>query len=445
MPLPARTSSFRRAASIVLSSVINNNRSPSSSLSSYQCNNSLKGCSQLVGSSSNVRFYKYNYSQISAEEIRRLSEESYSNGRLPWVTGLLGVLAGFGLGYLLAETTEEPKLKEAGIEKVAKGSSKNIVELFEQYADVDIVDPKTGRTEKMMSLEAFINSLLTSRPDAPSWVALPRRDGKLLVDKKRANDEQLKLIFDYADTDKNGYISFDEYALFMTFLSCSERQLQIAFQCFDLDGSGSIEASEFKELIKASRLRKSSKKDILDDIDWNNNGLMNRLFGKDLSQKLSFEEFNKFIHKCKSALLKQEFLQYDVEGNGLISVEAFSELMTKSVHYNSTNISDFKRQLNLLKTRGFFAPTGRIDYDTFKAFNDMASHSEDIGIAIQLITSSRGGMKKQDFKFALERVAKIKVNDRVVDLVYAIYDKDKDGVLEYDEFMSTMKARKEKM
>ncbi|KAF0980894.1 hypothetical protein FDP41_012682 [Naegleria fowleri] len=388
------------------------------------------------------RFYKYSYTETSPEEIRRLSGNSTKKG-LPWMTGLFGLMIGFGLGYYFSDALSgEKKVLESGLEKVSK-KSKSLAELFEEYADTTITNPTTGKTEKMMSIEAFINSLLTSRPNIPNWVALPRRDGKLLVDKKRAEDPQLKMMFEYADADKNGLINFDEYVLFMTFMTSSERQLKIAFQCFDLDGSGKIEAEEFKEIVRANRLRTDQKirKGDIDEIDWKNNGLMTRLFGPELDQKLSFDDFNKFIRQCKNALLRQEFLQYDVEGNGLISVEAFSELMTKSVHYNSLQINDFKRQLNLLKTRGFFAPTGRINYETFKAFNDMARNMDDIALMIQLYTASRKGMKKEDFKSALERVAKIKVSDKVVDLVYAIYDKNGDGELDYKEFVSTMKTR----
>jgi len=386
------------------------------------------------------RFYKINYSNISPEEVRKHSQSSDNVN--PWLLGLFGMAIGVGVGYFIKQDQQEvPKTNETGVEKVAR-KSKSVYELFEEFADITETN-SDGKTEKMMSIDGFIKSLVSSRPDVPSWVALPRRNGKLLVDEKRANDSQLKMIFDYADTDKNGMISYNEYALFMTFMTSSEHQLKIAFQCFDLDGSGNIEAAEFQEIVKASRARVESKARAMDDINWKKNGLMIHLFGPELDQKLSFSDFMGFIKSCKEVLLRQEFLQYDVEGGGLISVEAFSELMTKSVHYNSTNIPQFKRQLNLLKTRGFFAPSGRIDYETFKAFNDMAVHMDDIGIAIQLYTASRNGMKRDEFKSTVGRVAGIKITDRVADLIYAIYDKNGDGLLEFDEFMSTLQARKE--
>ncbi|KAL9656235.1 hypothetical protein ABK040_007850 [Willaertia magna] len=375
----------------------------------------------------NTNRFKYNYSQTSSEELRRLTD-STSNGRA-LLMGLLGLSVGVGIGYFLHDQVEEllgPKNKttiEPSAVDQAFTQKKSLKEIFDEFADVNVRNELTGKSEKMMSLEAFINSLINARPNTPGWVAYPRRNGKLLVDSKRLQDDKLKLVFEYADTDKNGFISYDEYVLFTTIMTSSERKLRIAFECFDLDGNGNISLNEFKELIKANRIRSNKENN---EIDWNNNGLMKHLFGSELNNNLSFNDFIKFIKDCKEALLRQEFLLHDIEGNGLISVESFSELMTKSVHFNSTKIPEFKRQLNLLKTNGYFAPTGRIDFETFKAFNDMSQHLDDIGIMIQLYTISGRGMKKDEFKRNLKRITKLSLNDKVIDLIYAIYDKNGD-------------------
>lgn len=157
---------------------------------------------------------------------------------------------------------------------------------------------------------------------------------------------------------------------------------------FDTDGSGDITLDEFIKIMNANK-----KHD--ENVDYLNNGIIRTFFGKDGKKTLKFEDFEKFLSSLKDEILRQEFLTYDVEGTGLISIEAFNELITSSVHFNSMKgISNFKKQLNVLKTRGFFAPTGRVDYDTFVAFHKLSQNIDDIGIAIQMYTAGGHSLRK---------------------------------------------------
>jgi hypothetical protein len=112
--------------------------------------------------------------------------------------------------------------------------------LFDQFADVEL------NGEKFMSPDAFFKSLFPSRPVTPSWVAYPREDGQLLVD-KRLKKDRLKLMFLYADTDSDGVISFEEYSLFLTLMNSSKNQLKLAFQVrVDTEQSCLIDSVSYK-------------------------------------------------------------------------------------------------------------------------------------------------------------------------------------------------------
>jgi len=310
----------------------------------------------------------------------------------------------------------------------AATGSMNYQKQFLKFADIDI------NGEKLMSADAFVRSLISSKADVPSWVAFPRRDGKLLVD-KRLSDESLKLMFSYADANSDGMISFDEYSLFLTLLNSTKKQLKLAFQMFDLDGSGEIDLNEFKQVIEAN------KKDPNASFSIEDSGLTRKLFGHDGKGKVSFAQFNQFIESFKDQLLLYEFLQHDVEGRNEISVESFNELITSSIHFNSINIPEFKKQLNLLKTRGFFKPSGRVDFETFKTFHLMSEKIGDLKVAMQLYTASGKSLKKKDFTIILNRVANIEVAPKIVDLVFALFDKDGDGNLAYEEFVDVLEQR----
>jgi Ca2+-binding EF-hand superfamily protein len=205
---------------------------------------------------------------------------------------------------------------------------------------------------------------------------------------------------------------------------------------FDLDGSGTIDLNEFKHIINANK-RDSKVK--IENID--TSGLVKHLFGPEGTKKLSFKDFLEFIDSFKEQLLLHEFLMYDVEGKNEISVEAFNELITRSVHLNSLNVPEFKRQLNLLKTRGFFKPSGRVNFETFKAFHIMSEHIEDLHLAMQLYASGGRELKKEDFTKILHKVLNVSFPPNVIDLVFALFDKNGDGNLSLKEFISVVQKR----
>ncbi len=285
--------------------------------------------------------------------------------------------------------------------------------------------------------EAFFNSLVVKKPQLPPWAAYPRdKDGNLIVHSKSKSQDSFMLMFDLADADSDGVISESEYYLFVTLLAGSREQLFAAFELFDSDGNGKVTFDEFKSIIQAN------KKDSNAKMDMESNGLVQYFFGKNKKKELSFEEFSTFLDTLKDEILKQEFLAYDVENKGMISVEAFSQLIGNSVHFNGFNASSFKRGLNLLKTRGYLKPSGRIDYETFKGFHQMALHADKISFCIQLYTTAGKPLTKEAFTRALSKVG-MKVSEKTVELVFALYDKNGDGELDHGEFLKSLNQRQE--
>jgi len=153
--------------------------------------------------------------------------------------------------------------------------------------------------------------------------------------------------------------------------------------------------------------------------------------------KSTIQDFTKIVKNLQEQVLRQEFLQHDFEGKDYISIEAFSELITKSIHFNTiSGVSEFKQKLNLLKTNGFFSPTGRINFDTFRAFHILQDNSTDIAKLIKMYSESGNKIEKKDFSRAVRIIAHIQLEQDVVDLVYALFEKD--GSLDYKEFIETL-------
>jgi Ca2+-binding EF-hand superfamily protein len=346
---------------------------------------------------------------------------------------LIGLGAGLSTAWNYPNANAGDGDEEEGDEedKLNSNTSRDaFLETFNSFADQE----KDG--EKYLTFEAFIRSLIMPRPNTPAWVAFPRKDGELVVDKKLFEDPDLKAMFSFADANSDNMISFAEYDLFLTLLSLNPNQFKLAFKMFDIDGNGTIDINEFKQILQANRRKKDR------DIDFKNNFVVQQFFGPNETNKVTLEDFVRFINKCKEVLQKLEFMQHDYEGRGQISIESFSELITNTSHFNTVrNIPEFKRQLNLLKTNGFFAPTGRVDFDTYKAFQHMSERINDIALALQLYTAPGRTVGKSDFVRALKNVGIWDVPPKVVDLVFALYDTDKNGELDWKEFATVLKQK----
>jgi Ca2+-binding EF-hand superfamily protein len=355
------------------------------------------------------------------------------------VGGLFFFIIGLGAGlstawnFPNANASDGDEEEEDDEDKLNKNTSRDAFqETFNSFADIEVDG------EKFLSFDAFIRSMIMPRPNTPAWVAYPRKDGELLVDKKLFEDPELKAMFAFADSNSDNRISFAEYDLFLTLLALNPHQFRLAFKMFDLDGNGTIDANEFKQILQANRRKKDR------EIDFNNNFIVQHFFGPNGQKRVTLEDFTRFIGKCKDLLQRLEFMQHDFEGRGFISVESFSELMTSTAHFNTVqNIPEFKRQLNLLKTNGFFAPSGRVDYETYKAFSHMSERINDISLALQLYTAPGRTVKKNDFVRALRNVGITEVPPKVVDLVFALYDTDRNGELDWKEFAAVLKKKNE--
>ena len=147
------------------------------------------------------------------------------------------------------------------------------------------------------------------------------------------------------------------------------------------------------------------------------------------------------FQSLKQEILRQEFNIRDVERKGLISIDSFSDLVTRSVHFNSIRISEFKTQLALLKTRGFFMPSGKVEFETFKAFHLISAHLDQISTAAKLYAASGNPLDKPAFERALRKVAGIEISERAVDLIFALFDKDQSGTLDFNEFAEALHHR----
>lgn len=290
----------------------------------------------------------------------------------------------------------------------------SVKERYEKFADIDLNDDDQEKygTEKAMSHDAFIKSIISAKPNLPSWVAHPRVDGVLVTSKNLTEEKDLRELLNHADENQDGIVHYDEYLFFLNVMSSKLGSMKIVFKLFD----DKLSSSQICKVLRVDDKFKT-------------------FFG----ESMRYGEYAALVKKIKDLVLTQEFTQHDIEGKDLISVESFSELITHSIHFNSIGgLPEFKKKLNILKTNGYFAPSGKVDYPTFKAFHNMQAYSNDIGRLIKIYSDGGRVITRPDFKKAVKIITNVSLDDKVIDLVYALFEKDR--TLDYKLFVETLKS-----
>ena len=83
------------------------------------------------------------------------------------------------------------------------------------------------------------------------------------------------------------------------------------------------------------------------------------------------------------------------------------------------------------------------DFSQYDQFNTLLLNLEDFSTLLNIYTVPGKGVKKREFNQAVLISCGLKFDPDLLEVLYAIFDKDRDGFLSYDEFLDTM-ARRQK-
>ncbi|KAG8680964.1 mitochondrial aspartate-glutamate transporter agc1 [Ceratobasidium sp. 394] len=98
---------------------------------------------------------------------------------------------------------------------------------FDTYA-------KDVKGQKFLDKDSFVNAIA------------PKEDFS------RIHRDQFGILFRVADSSRRGLVSWDDFVVFETTLKRPDADYWIAFQYFDVDGSGTITFDEFKNVFSAN-------------------------------------------------------------------------------------------------------------------------------------------------------------------------------------------------
>ncbi|PIN20320.1 Ca2+ binding protein, contains EF-hand motif [Handroanthus impetiginosus] len=248
------------------------------------------------------------------------------------------------------------------------------------------------------------------------------------------------------DTDNDGLISFPEYIFFVTILSIPESSFSVAFKMFDLDGDGGIDKQEFKKvmsLMRSQNRQGASHRDgkrigLKVSRSVEDGGLLEYFFGKDGNERLEHDRFVQFLRDLHDEMLRLEFAHYDFKSQGSISARDFVLSMVASADIRYIN--KFLDQVDELNNEPSLRDL-RITFEEFKNIAELRKRLEPFSMALFSYGKANGLLSKEDFKRAADQVCGISLTDKVVDLVFYMFDSNQDGSLSSDEFLRVLERR----
>ncbi|XP_023734391.1 calcium uptake protein, mitochondrial [Lactuca sativa] len=252
------------------------------------------------------------------------------------------------------------------------------------------------------------------------------------------------------DTNNDGLISFAEYIFFVTLLSIPESSFSIAFKMFDLDNNGEIDKEEFKKVMalmrsqhrQGSRHRDGLRTGLKVSTPVENGGLLEYFFGKNGKSCLAHGKFVQFLKDLHNEILSLEFAHYDYKSRGTISAKDFALSMVASADMNHINkfldrVDQLNEEPNLKNIR--------ITFEDFKKFAELRKQLRPLSLAIFSYGKVNGLLTKKDFQRATEQVCGITLSNNVIDMIYYIFDLNRDGNLSSDEFLRVLQRREDNL
>ncbi|XP_032409257.1 calcium uptake protein 1, mitochondrial isoform X2 [Xiphophorus hellerii] len=319
--------------------------------------------------------------------------------------------------------------------------------IFRYFATLKVINEQ-GDAEVYMTPQDFIRSI-TPNEKQPENLGLDqfivkRYDGKDFWQKIAQEREK------FADEDsifytlgECGLISFSDYIFLTTVLSTPQRNFEIAFKMFDLNGDGEVDLEEFEQVQSIIRSQTSMGMRHRDRSTTGNtlktagcsSALTTYFFGEDLKGKLTIGSFLEFQRKLQHDVLKLEFERNDPV-DGRITERQFGGMLLAYSGVQSRKLKQMQKGLKKM-----FKDAQGITFEEVENFFTFLKNVNDVDTALSFYHMAGASIDKVTMKQVARTVAKVELSDHVCDVVFALFDCDGNGELSNKEFIAIMKQR----
>ncbi|KAG8969891.1 mitochondrial aspartate-glutamate transporter agc1 [Tulasnella sp. 419] len=248
-----------------------------------------------------------------------------------------------------------------------------------------IATPESELKRWKRSFEANAKTVINGEKylDRDSFVNAIASEGDL----SRIDRSSFAILFRVADGSKRGLVSWDDFTVFETLLKRPDAEYWIAFQYFDVDGSGTITFDEFKNSFQENIGPDSIPFDF--DCDWVKLYLGKRN-GKHV---LGYNEFTQLMKGLQGERLRQAF-KYFSDADGYIKPDQFKKIILELAGHK---LSD--SVIERLPTLCALSTGQKISYSEVIAFHNVIREMDMVERVIREATSKSkdGRIDQNDF------------------------------------------------
>ncbi|XP_038264578.1 calcium uptake protein 1, mitochondrial isoform X6 [Dermochelys coriacea] len=314
--------------------------------------------------------------------------------------------------------------------------------IFRYFATLKIIH-EHGEPEVFMTPQDFVRSI-TPNEKQPEHLGLDqfvvkRYDGKKLSQEREKFADEDSIFYTLGEC---GLISFSDYIFLTTVLSTPQRNFEIAFKMFDLNGDGEVDMEEFEQVQSIIRSQTSMGMRHRDRSTTGNtlktgfnSALTTYFFGSDLKGKLTISNFLEFQRKLQHDVLKLEFERHDPV-NGRIAERQFGGMLLAY-----SGVQSKKLTLMLKQLRKRFQEGEGLTFEEVESFFTFLKNINDVDTALSFYHMAGASLDKVTMQQVARTVAKVELSDHVCDVVFALFDCDGNGELSNKEFVAIMKQR----
>ncbi|XP_024152730.1 calcium uptake protein 1, mitochondrial isoform X4 [Oryzias melastigma] len=315
--------------------------------------------------------------------------------------------------------------------------------IFRYFATLKVIN-EHGDAEVYMTPQDFIRSI-TPNEKQPENLGLDqfivkRYDGKKIAQEREKFADEDSIFYSLGEC---GLISFSDYIFLTTVLSTPQRNFEIAFKMFDLNGDGEVDLEEFEQVQSIIRSQTSMGMRHRDRSTTGNtlktagcsSALTTYFFGADLKGKLTIGSFLEFQRKLQHDVLKLEFERNDPV-DGRISERQFGGMLLAYSGVQSRKLKQMQKGLKKM-----FKDAQGITFEEVENFFTFLKNVNDVDTALSFYHMAGASIDKATMKQVARTVAKVELSDHVCNVVFALFDCDGNGELSNKEFIAIMKQR----
>uniref|UniRef100_A0A8C9U4Q7 Calcium uptake protein 1, mitochondrial n=1 Tax=Scleropages formosus TaxID=113540 RepID=A0A8C9U4Q7_SCLFO len=304
--------------------------------------------------------------------------------------------------------------------------------IFRYFATLKVIN-EHGEAEVYMTPQDFVRSI-TPNEKQPESECL-----RIAQDREKFADED-SIFYTLGEC---GLISFSDYIFLTTVLSTPQRNFEIAFKMFDLNGDGEVDMEEFEQVQSIIRSQTSMGMRHRDRSTTGNtlktggcsSALTTYFFGEDLKGKLTIGSFLDFQRKLQHDVLKLEFERNDPV-DGRIMERQFGGMLLAYSGVQSRKLKQMQKGLKKM-----FKDSQGITFEELENFFTFLKNVNDVDTALSFYHMAGASIDKATMKQVARTVAKVELSDHVCDVVFALFDCDGNGELSNKEFIAIMKQR----